>query len=95
MLTGKQKRYLRSLAVNEKALVQIGKDGLDINLYKAIKEAIKSRELLKIAVLKTCDIDMNEIAIEICVNTGSELVQRIGKTIVIYKPSKERKIQLP
>lgn len=95
MLTGKQKRYLRSLAVNEKALFQIGKDGLDANVYKSIKEAIKSRELIKISVLKTCELELNEIAVEICANTSSQLVQIIGRTIVIYKQSKEKKIILP
>ena len=95
MLTGKQKRYLRGLAVNEKAIFQIGKDGLNDNLYVSIKEALKSRELVKISILKTCTIDINEIIIEVCANTNSELVQKIGKTIVLYKQSKERKIILP
>ncbi len=95
MLSGKQKRYLRSLAVNEKALFQIGKDGLNRNLYQSLKEALKARELVKVAVLKTCDTEMNEIAVELCANTGAELVQKIGKTLVLYKKSKERKIELP
>lgn len=95
MLTGKQKRYLRSLAVNEKAIFQIGKDGLSDNLYTSIKEALKSRELVKIAVLKTCELEINEIIIDICAHTSSELVQKIGKTIVIYKQSKDRIIVLP
>ena len=95
MLTGKQKRYLRSLAVNEKALFQIGKDGLNSNIYQAIKEALKTHELIKISVLKSCEVDFNEVVIDICANTKSELVQTIGKTIVIYKQSKDRKIILP
>jgi len=95
MLTGKQKRYLRSLAVNEKAIFQIGKEGLNSNLYNSVKEALKARELVKISVLKTCETDMNEIKIDLCANTGSELVQVIGKTLVLYKQSKEHKILLP
>ena len=95
MLNGKQKRYLRSLAVNENAIFQIGKDGLSENLYQSVKEALKTRELVKISVLKTCETDMNEIIVELCANTGAELVQKIGKTIVLYKRSRERKIILP
>ena len=95
MLNGKQKRYLRSLAVNEKAIFQIGKDGLNENMYKSIKEALKARELVKISILKTCELELNEIAVELCANTNAELVQIIGKTIVLYKQSKERKIILP
>ncbi len=95
MLNGKQKRYLRALAVNERAIFQIGKDGLSKELYTSLKEALKARELVKVAVLKTCEVDMNEIAVELCANTGAQLVQKIGKTLVLYKQSKERKIQLP
>jgi len=95
MLSGKQKRYLRSLAVNEKAIFQIGKDGLNDNLYKSLKEALLARELVKVSVLKTCENDMNEIAVELCANTGAELVQRIGKTLVLFKRSKENKFFLP
>ena len=95
MLTGKQKRYLRSLAVNEQAIFQIGKDGLSKNLYSSLNEALKVRELVKISILKTCTIEINEIEIELCAHTGADLVQKIGKTLVLYKPSKERKIILP
>ncbi|MBQ6125722.1 MAG: ribosome assembly RNA-binding protein YhbY [Erysipelotrichaceae bacterium] len=95
MLSGKQKRYLRSLAVNEKALFQIGKEGLSKNLFDSLKEALKARELVKISVLKTCELSMNEISIDLCANTGAELVQKIGKTLVLYKASKDKKIVLP
>ena len=95
ILSGKQKRYLRSLAVNEKAIFQIGKDGLNQNLYTSLKEALKARELVKISVLKSCETEMNEVTVELCANTGAELVQVIGKTVVLYKRSRERKIILP
>ena len=95
MLNGKQKRYLRRLAVNEKALFQIGKEGLSQNLFNSLKEALKARELVKVSVLKTCELSMNEISIDLCANTGAELVQKIGKTLVLYKQSKEKKIVLP
>ena len=95
MLSGKQKRYLRSLAVNEKTVCQIGKEGLDENLFKAVKENLKARELVKVSVLKSCELDMNEIAVELCANSGAELVQKIGRTLVLYKQSKERLISLP
>ena len=95
MLNGKQKRYLRSMAVNEKAIFQIGKDGLNENLYKSLKEALAARELVKVSVLKSCDLDMNEICVELCANSGAQLVQKIGRTVILYKPSKEHIITLP
>ena len=96
MLNGKQKRYLRSLAVNENAIFQIGKDGLSNNLIVSLKDALKARELVKISILKTCETDINEISLDLCTACGCELVQKIGKTIVLYKRnSKEPKIVLP
>ena len=95
MLSGKQKRYLRSLAVNEKAIFQIGKDGLSENLFSSVNEALEARELVKISILKTCESSIDEIKVELISKTNCELVQTIGKTIVIYKPSKEHIIQLP
>ncbi len=95
MLNGKQKRFLRDLASQEKALFQVGKEGLSENLYITVRNALKARELVKISVLKSCPVEMNEVKIEIAANTGSELVQSIGRTLVYYKASKEKKIVLP
>lgn len=96
MLTGKQKRYLRSLAVNQKAIFQIGKDGLNKNIYISINEALKARELIKISILKTCEFDIKDIANNIVFETKCELIQIIGKTIILYKQNiKDAKIILP
>ncbi|MBQ1318241.1 MAG: YhbY family RNA-binding protein, partial [Solobacterium sp.] len=46
MLTGKQKRYLRSLAETQPALFQIGKDGLSDNLINTVNNAFNTRELV-------------------------------------------------
>lgn len=95
MLTGKQKRHLRALAVNKKAIFQIGKDGLSKELINGLNEAIKKQELIKISILKTCETDINEIELDILSLTHAELVQKIGKTLVLYKKAKEPKIILP
>lgn len=95
MLNGKQKRYLRSLANKLPASFQIGKDGLSDNLLEGILEALIANELVKISILKTCSVPLNEIEIEICAYCGCELVQEIGKTILLYKRSKDNKIILP
>lgn len=95
MLTGKQKRYLRGLANTEKAVIMIGKEGISDQLFNSIDNAFNTRELLKCSILKTCDVEMNELCIEVCANCHCELVQTIGKTIVLYKKAKEPKIVLP
>lgn len=95
MLNGKQKRYLRALVSKEKALFQIGKEGINDNFIDLLKSAIKARELIKISILKTCDLEANEVAIDLAAASNSEIVQIIGRTIILFKQSKEKKIVLP
>ncbi|OEF99010.1 RNA-binding protein [Vulcanibacillus modesticaldus] len=96
MLTGKQKRYLRSLAHHLDPIFQVGKGGVNENMIKQINEALEARELIKVSVLKNSLEDTDEVAMAIVEGTKSELVQIIGHTIVLYKESKENKqIELP
>ena len=96
MLTGKQKRYLRSLAHNIDPTFQIGKGGINENMISQIDETLEKRELIKIHVLQNNFDDKNELANELSQATKSELVQVIGSMIVLYKESQENKdIVLP
>ena len=91
MLTGKQKRYLRSLAHNIDPTFQIGKGGINENMISQIDETLEKRELIKIHVLQNNFDDKNELANELSQATKSELVQVIGSMIVLYKESQENK----
>ena len=61
----------------------------------AIDDYLEVHEIIKVSLLKTCDIDVREAALDISANTRSEIVQIIGRVIVLYRPSKERVIELP
>jgi RNA-binding protein len=91
MLTGKQKRFLRSEAHHLNPVFQVGKGGVNDNMIKTIGEAIEIRELMKISILQNCDMDKSEVAEELSEGVGAEIVQIIGNTIVLYKESKENK----
>ncbi|KZE75641.1 ribosome assembly RNA-binding protein YhbY [Paenibacillus elgii] len=96
MLTGKQKRYLRSLAHHMNPIFQVGKGGVNDHLIRHISEALEVRELIKVTVLNNCMEDRNEVAEQLAEGAGAELVQVIGKIIVLYKESRENKtIELP
>ncbi|PYI51898.1 ribosome assembly RNA-binding protein YhbY [Paenibacillus flagellatus] len=96
MLTGKQKRHLRSLAHHLDPIFQVGKGGVNDQLIRHIEEALEVRELIKVSVLNNCLEDSDDVATVLADRSGAELVQRIGKTIVLYKESKENKqIVLP
>lgn len=95
-MTSKQRAYLKGLAMNIDPIFQIGKASVTPENVQAIEEAFNTRELIKIAVLKNCFDDPKEIANVIAERTRSQVVQVIGKKIVLYKPDKENpKIVLP
>jgi RNA-binding protein len=96
MLTGKQKRVLRSKAHHLNPIFQVGKGGVNENMIKQISEALEVRELIKISVLQNCEEDRDDVAEAILKGAGAELVQIIGNIIVLYKESIENKqIVLP
>lgn len=95
-MTSKQRAYLRSLAMNIDPIFQIGKASVTPEFIGAIREALEKRELIKISVLKNCSDDPKELANLVAERTRSEVVQVIGKKIVLYKESKDnKKIMLP
>ena len=97
-MTSKQRSYLKGLAMTMDPIFQIGKSSVTPELTAAIAEALEARELIKITVLKNCLDDGRSIAEVLAERTRSEVVQVIGKMIVLYKPAKEekdRKIVLP
>ncbi|CAN7432132.1 ribosome assembly RNA-binding protein YhbY [Paenibacillus sp. LjRoot153] len=96
MLSGKQKRHLRSLAHHVDPIFQVGKGGVNEHLIRHIQEAIEVRELIKITVLNNSGEDRQEVGTELAEKSGAELVQVIGKIVVLYKESRDnKKIELP
>ncbi len=95
-MTSKQRSYLNGLAMTMDTILNIGKASLTPEVTEAVNEALEKRELIKIGVLKNCFDDPKEIARALAERTRSEIVQVIGKKIILYKPNKKNpKITLP
>ena len=97
-MTTKQRAYLKGLAMNIDPIFQIGKGGLTTEYLDGVEEALEARELIKINVLKNCLDEPKELAYAIAENTLSEVVQVIGRKIVLYREARQpekRKIVLP
>lgn len=82
--TGKQKRYLRSLAVNIKPIVQIGKSGLSNEILTSIRHACDARELIKVNILQNSDETTENVA-EAIEEMGLDVVQIIGRNLIVFK----------
>ena len=78
-------------------ILQIGKSSVTPEVTASVAEALEARELIKIHVLQNCADDPKELAQMVAERTKSQVVQVIGKKIVLYKEGKEnkKKIMLP
>ena len=94
-MTSKQRAYLRSLASTQKAIFQIGKNEISENMCIQISNALEAHELVKISVLKNCDLGINEAASTLAERTKSKVVRVIGRKIIFYRPAKKPVIELP
>ncbi|MEZ3504032.1 MAG: ribosome assembly RNA-binding protein YhbY [Lachnospiraceae bacterium] len=96
-MTSKQRAYLKGLAMTMEPIFQIGKNSLTPENTAAIGEALEARELIKIRVLQNCTDDPRELAELVSERTRSQVVQVIGKKIVLYKEGRDdkKKIVLP
>ena len=90
MLTSKQKQQLKGLAHHMNATFQVGKDGVNRNMIIDILNYLNKNELMKVSILQNCPQTKDEVA-DIFSTNGIEVVQIIGKTIVLYKHSENAK----
>lgn len=94
-LTGKQARHLRALGHHLKPVIMVGKEEIDDNLLKSVDEVLEAHELIKIKIQKGCLLDRHDVAQELAQRTGSVTAQVLGQTILLYRPSEKKRIELP
>lgn len=96
-MTSKQRAYLKGLAMTMDPILQIGKSSVTPEMTASVAEALEARELIKINVLQNCADDLRQMADTLAERTRSQVVQVIGRKIVLYKEGKEekKKIVLP
>ena len=90
MLTGKQKRFLRGMATTMEAIVQVGKSSVNDSVIFSLNEALAARELVKVKVLKNCLDEVSEVAEALSEASGAELVQIIGRNVLLYRQHPEK-----
>jgi RNA-binding protein len=96
MLTGKQKRYLRSLGNEMEPILFVGKEEITENVVKQADDALQARELIKGRVLQNCADAPPNIAWRLAREVKADLVQVIGRNFLLYRRAKEKpKIELP
>ncbi|MEJ2095418.1 MAG: ribosome assembly RNA-binding protein YhbY [Gammaproteobacteria bacterium] len=95
-LSKRQEKYLRTLAHDKKPVIWLGQHGLTDQVLAEIESALKQHELIKIKVRVGEREERDRIISEICRQTTSENVQKIGNTITIFRRNTEKpRIPLP
>ena len=84
-ITSKQRAQLRSLAMSEDTIIQVGKAGITPALVESVSAALKARELVKGRVLENSMLTAAEASAALCEACGAEGVQTIGTKFVIFK----------
>ena len=96
MITSKQRAYLRGLANDYPAIMQIGKGGLTENLIKTCSDALEARELIKLHVLENSGEGPKELAEALAKSVGADVVAVTGKKAILYRRSEKKPvIELP
>lgn len=88
-MTSKRRAYLKGCAMTLDTILHIGKSGVTPEITQSVQEALEARELIKLNVLKNCMYNIREIAETIADRTHSEVIQIIGRKIILFKEAKE------
>jgi RNA-binding protein len=95
MLTSKHRAQLRSLASNEDVIMQVGKSGVTEPMVKTVSDALEARELIKMRVLENSGEAVRDVAEQLAAATDAEVVAVIGKCLILYRESvNKKKIEL-
>ncbi|MCI8908223.1 MAG: YhbY family RNA-binding protein [Angelakisella sp.] len=94
MLTSKQRARLKSIAASTETILQIGKGGVGEQLVKQVDDALTARELVKLRALETAPEEPGELAQALAEATGSQVVQVIGRRLVLYRKNPKKPVIL-
>ena len=90
-LRGKQKRYLRAQANHLSPIFSIGKNGLTQAWLEQLDGALDRRELIKVSLQQNTDVTVDEAALFIEDHTEIQVVQKIGRILLLFKQSANEK----
>ena len=95
MLKNNQKKQLKGMASTLKQKYQVGKNEISDSVIDMLSKALTAHELIKIDVMKAVEQPVMEIALDLASKLNAEVVQVIGRVIVLFRRNKEKpKIQL-
>ena len=90
MLSQSEKKQLKALICQDKIKYQIGKGEVTNAVLDMLDKALTARELIKIEVLKNASTPIMELTLDLSSKLHAEVVQTVGRVIVLYRKNKEK-----
>ena len=90
-LSSKERAELRAEAHHLTPTVHVGHQGLTDALAMALDDALRTRELVKVALAKTTDVSAKDASHQLAERLGADVVQTIGRTCTLYRENPELK----
>ncbi|MEO6525345.1 MAG: YhbY family RNA-binding protein [Gemmatimonadaceae bacterium] len=96
-LSSKERAELRAEAHHLSPVVHVGHQGLTEALRQTLDDALRTHELVKVALAKTTGVAAKDAAYQLAEQVGADVVQTIGRTCTLYRenPDLERKKGAP
>jgi RNA-binding protein len=97
-ISSKERAELRAEAHHLSPLVHVGHQGLTDALLQTLDDALRTHELVKVALAKTTDVKPKDASHQLAEKLGADVVQTIGRTCTLYRHNpdlKRKKGDLP
>jgi RNA-binding protein len=84
-MKGKERADLRAEAHHLNPMVHIGHQGLTDTALGALDDALRTHELVKVAVARTLEATPRELARQMAESVGADVIQSIGRKVTLYR----------
>jgi RNA-binding protein len=90
-LSSKERAELRAEAHHLTPSVHVGHQGLTDALVQTLDDALRTRELVKVALAKTTDVSAKDASHQLAERLGADVVQTIGRTCTLFRENPDLK----
>jgi RNA-binding protein len=88
-LSSKERAELRAEAHHLTPSVHVGHQGLTDSVLETLDDALRTRELVKVALARTTDVSAKDAAHQLAEKLGADVVQTIGRTCTLFRENPE------
>ena len=88
-MKGKERAELRAEAHHLDPMIHIGHQGLSDTALGALDDALRTHELVKVALARTLEEAPKALAAQLAEALGADIIQTIGRKVTLYRHNPE------